>query len=69
MSKESYEANDATCASQIAKHKLSGADTWVMLTTPTPTVKAMLQAKALAWKPDTIVINSVSASDAVMKGG
>jgi hypothetical protein len=38
-----------------------------MLTTPTPTVKAMLQAKALAWKPDTIVINSVSASDAVMR--
>ncbi len=27
----------------------------------------MLQAKAVAWKPDTIVINSVSASDAVMK--
>jgi branched-chain amino acid transport system substrate-binding protein len=65
-SKEHYEATDATYASQIAHHKLSGADTWVMLTTPTPTVKAMLQAKALAWKPDTIVLNSVSASDAVM---
>ncbi len=67
VSRETYEANDATYGSQILKHKLSGADTWVMLTTPTPTVKAMLQAKAVAWKPDTIVINSVSASDAVMK--
>jgi branched-chain amino acid transport system substrate-binding protein len=67
VSKESYEANDTAYATQVAKHKLSGADTWVMLTTPTPTVKAMLQAKALNWKPDTIVINSVSASDAVMQ--
>jgi branched-chain amino acid transport system substrate-binding protein len=67
VSKEHYEANDAAYGAQIVKQKLSGADTWVLFTTPTPTVKAMLQAKAVAWKPDTIVINSVSASDAVMK--
>ncbi len=67
VSREHYEANDAAYGAQIAKQKLSGADTWVLLTTPTPTVKAMLQAKALAYKPDTIVINSVAASDAVMK--
>jgi branched-chain amino acid transport system substrate-binding protein len=66
VSKEHYEAEDTTYASQIAKQKLSGADTWVLLTTPVPTVKAMLHAKGLAWKPDTIIINSVSASDAVM---
>jgi branched-chain amino acid transport system substrate-binding protein len=67
VSREHYEANDAAYGAQIIKQKLSGADTWVLLTTPTPTVKAMLQAKAVAWKPDTVVINSVSASDAVMK--
>jgi branched-chain amino acid transport system substrate-binding protein len=67
VSKEHYEANDAAYGAQIVKQKLSGADTWVLFTTPTPTVKAMLQAKAVAWRPDTIVINSVSASDAVMK--
>ena len=67
MSKEHYEANDTAYASQILKQKVSGADTWLLLTTPTPTVKALLQAKALNWKPDTIIINSVSASDAVMK--
>jgi branched-chain amino acid transport system substrate-binding protein len=66
VSKEHYEETDTTYASQIAKQKLSGADTWVLLTTPVPTVKAMLHAKALNWKPDTIIINSVSASDAVM---
>jgi branched-chain amino acid transport system substrate-binding protein len=67
VSKEHYEANDAAYGAQIVKQKLSGADTWVLFTTPTPTVKAMLQAKALAFKPDTIVVNSVSASDAVFK--
>jgi branched-chain amino acid transport system substrate-binding protein len=67
VSREHYEANDAAYGAQIIKQKLSGADTWVLFTTPTPTVKAMLQAKAVAWKPDTIVINSVSASDAVMQ--
>ena len=67
VSKEHYEANDTAYASQILKQKISGADTWVLLTTPTPTVKAMLQAKGLNWKPDTIIINSVSASDAVMQ--
>jgi branched-chain amino acid transport system substrate-binding protein len=67
VSREHYEANDTAYATQILKQKLSGADTWVLLTTPTPTVKAMLQAKALNWKPDTIIINSVSASDAVMQ--
>jgi branched-chain amino acid transport system substrate-binding protein len=66
VSKEHYEETDTTYASQIARQKLSGADTWVLLATPVPTVKAMLHAKALAWKPDTIIINSVSASDAVM---
>ena len=38
----------------------------MLLTTPTPTVRAIGTAKALAWKPNTIVINSVAASDAVM---
>jgi branched-chain amino acid transport system substrate-binding protein len=38
----------------------------VLLTTPTPTVRAIATAKALAWKPNTIVINSVSAIDTVM---
>ncbi len=66
VSKEHYEATDTQYGPQILRNKLSGADTWVLLTTPVPTVKAMLQAKAIAFRPGTIVINSVSASDAVM---
>jgi branched-chain amino acid transport system substrate-binding protein len=67
VSEQSYEATDTSYASQIARQKASGADTWVLLSIPTPTVRALATAKALNWKPDTIVINSVSAIDAVMK--
>jgi branched-chain amino acid transport system substrate-binding protein len=67
VSEEHYEVTDTSYASQIVKQKASGADTWVLLTTPTPTVRAIATAKAVAWKPDTIVINSVAAVDSVMK--
>ena len=66
VSKEHYEVTDTSYASQIAHQKISGADTWVLLTTPVPTVRAISTAKALGWKPDTIVINSVAATDSVM---
>jgi branched-chain amino acid transport system substrate-binding protein len=66
VSELNYEVTDATYASQIARQKASGADTWVLLTTPTPTVRAIATARALAWKPSQIVINSVAATDSVM---
>jgi len=66
VSEQGYEVTDASYASQISRQKASGADTWVLLTTPTPTVRAIATAKALAWKPNTLVINSVSAIDTVM---
>ena len=36
VSKEHYEATDTSYASQIARQKIAGADTWVLLTTPVP---------------------------------
>ena len=68
VSELGYEFTDTSYASQIARQKASGADTWVLLTTAgTPTVRAISTAKALNWKPGTMVINSVAATDAVMK--
>jgi branched-chain amino acid transport system substrate-binding protein len=67
VSEQTYEVTDTSYASQLARQKATGADTWVLLTTPTPTVRAIATAKALAWKPDTIVINSVAAVDSVMR--
>ena len=67
VSEQTYEVTDTSYASQLARQKASGADTWVLLTTPTPTVRALATARALAWKPSTIVINSVAAVDSVMR--
>jgi branched-chain amino acid transport system substrate-binding protein len=66
VSEQSYELSDTSYASQIVRQRVSGADTWVLFSTPTPTVRALATAKAVAWKPDQIVINSVSATDQVM---
>jgi branched-chain amino acid transport system substrate-binding protein len=66
VSEQSYEVTDASYASQIAAQRRSGADTWVLLSTPTPTVRAIATAKGLNWKPNQIVINSVAATDSVM---
>ena len=66
VSEKSYELSDSSYASQIAQQRVSGADTWALFSTPTPTVRAIATAKALAWKPKQIVINSVSATDQVM---
>lgn len=66
VSEQSYEVTDASFGAQIARQKATGADTWVLLTTPSPTAKAIITAKALNWKPDTLVINSVSNVDSVM---
>ena len=67
VSELGYEITDTSYGSQIARQRASGADTWVLLTTPTPTVRAIGTAKALNFKPDTLVINSVAAVDSVMR--
>ena len=66
VSELSYELSDTSYASQISRQRQSGADTWVLFTTPTPTARAIPTAKAVGWKPDQIVINSVSATDQVI---
>jgi branched-chain amino acid transport system substrate-binding protein len=66
VSERGYELSDANYASQIAQLRQSQADTLVLFTTPTPTVTALGTARRLNWKPQQVVINSVSATDQVM---
>ena len=66
VAEQTYESTDTSYSSQLARLKASGADTGVLITTPTPTVRAITTAKALAWKPETIVLNSVAAVDSIM---
>ena len=68
VSELGYEVTDTSYASQITRQKATGADTWILLTTAgTPTVRALSTAARLGWKPDQIIINSVAATDGVMR--
>jgi branched-chain amino acid transport system substrate-binding protein len=67
INERSYEVTDTSYASQIAQQRASGADTWILLTTAgTPTVRALATGKAVGYRPDQIIINSVAATDQVM---
>ena len=50
-------------AVQVAKLKASGADTFVIFATPTPTIQAYVIATKLGWTPANVITNSVSATD------
>jgi len=50
-------------AVQVAKIKASGADTFVIFATPTPTIQAYVIATKLGYKPANVFTNSVSATD------
>ena len=50
-------------AVQVAKLKGSGADTFVIFATPTPTIQAYVISTKLGWHPAHVFTNSVSATD------
>ena len=50
-------------AVQVAKLKASGADTFIIFATPTPTIQAYVIATKLGWAPAHVITNSVSATD------
>ncbi|MFL5953817.1 MAG: ABC transporter substrate-binding protein [Gaiellaceae bacterium] len=53
-------------ATQVARLKASGADTLVLLATPTPTIQAYVISTKLGWHPAHVITNSVSATDAFL---
>jgi branched-chain amino acid transport system substrate-binding protein len=64
---EAYDLSATTPpAVQVAKLKASGADTFVIFATPTPTIQAYVISTKLGWHPAHIVTNSVSATDAFL---
>jgi branched-chain amino acid transport system substrate-binding protein len=59
-------ATDASVAQQVVALRQSGADVVAILATPSPTVKTFATMKALRYKPEQVILNSVSANDYVM---
>ena len=67
VAEQAYElVAGTTPASQLVRLKASGADTLMIFVTPTPTIQAYAVLRAIAWKPATIYVNSVSATDYFM---
>ncbi len=64
ISAQAYDLSATTPpAVQVAKLKASGADTFVIFATPTPTIQAYVIGTKLGWKPAHVITNSVSATD------
>lgn len=62
IAQQTYEPGAASVASQTAALRASGADTFLILAIPTPTIQALVTAYRLGWRP-TLIVNSVSATD------
>jgi branched-chain amino acid transport system substrate-binding protein len=62
VAQESYEPGAPTVTPQVARLRASGADTFLILAIPTPTIQALVTAYKLNWRP-RLVVNSVSATD------
>src|SRR6476660_4687921 len=64
---EPYDLSATTPPSvQTAKLKASGADTFIIFATPTPTIQAYVISTKLGWHPAHVITNSVSATDAFL---
>lgn len=62
VARESYEVGAVSVSSQVARLRASGADTFLVLAIPTPTIQALVTAFRLGWRP-RLIVNSVSATD------
>ena len=61
-----FEVTSTSVASQMARIRASGATIFVILATPTPTIRAYATGQALGFNPEQIYLNSVSATAAFL---
>lgn len=66
VAEEAFEVTATSLASQMSKIKASGATIFVILGTPTPTIRAYGTGRALGFTPEQIYVNSVGATAAFL---
>jgi branched-chain amino acid transport system substrate-binding protein len=66
VAQEGFEVTAPNVTSQMAKIRASGATIFVILATPTHTIRSYATGKALGWNPEQIYLNSVSATSAFL---
>jgi branched-chain amino acid transport system substrate-binding protein len=64
---QGFAVTDASVAQQIAAIRQSGADVIAIFATPSPTIRTYATMKALRYRPEEVILNSVSATDTFMK--
>src|SRR3954469_4586412 len=64
---QGFAVTDTSVAQQVAAIRASGADVIAIFGTPTPTIRTYATMKALKYRPEEVIVNSVSATDTFMK--
>src|SRR3954467_8175918 len=64
---QGFAVTDTSVAQQVAAIRASGADVIAIFGTPTPTIRTYATMKALKYRPEQVIVNSVSATDTFMK--
>jgi branched-chain amino acid transport system substrate-binding protein len=59
---ESYPVGSTAVSSQVARLRASGADTFLIIAIPGPTITALVTAYRIGWRPH-LLVNSVGATD------
>jgi branched-chain amino acid transport system substrate-binding protein len=67
ISKQPFDLSAGNVTQQMLALKASGANTFVILATPTPAIQAMVTATKIGWKPDHVFLNNVSAVSTFLK--
>ena len=67
VSAQPFDLSAGNVTQQMLALKASGADTFVILATPTPAIQAMVTAAKIGWTPTTTFLNNVSAVGTFVK--
>jgi branched-chain amino acid transport system substrate-binding protein len=67
VSQQPFDLSAGNVTSQVLALKASGADTFVLFATPTPTIQGLVTAAKVGWSPANTIINNVSAVSTFIK--
>jgi branched-chain amino acid transport system substrate-binding protein len=66
VGQQAYEINEVDVASQIARLRSTRADMLVLVSTPSPTLRAFIAVNRLGWRP-RIIVNAVASASNIMR--
>jgi branched-chain amino acid transport system substrate-binding protein len=67
VTQQAFDVTAASVAQQVVAIRASGADVIAIFATPAKTIQTYATMKALRYRPEEVILNSVSATDTFMK--